>query len=235
MKKVTAVIGSPRADKSTTAMLTKNFLELVKENCPELEYEILMLDGSLAFCRGCMGCTKAGECIIKDGLQPIQQKLKESDMIILGSPVYVHGVSAQLKAFADRVFVWLHTLRLFGKPSISVITTAGSGISSTRKFLNMLLYLLGTIPIGCLTAVEYKDRNYFTPESCRRNYASLALRTAGILNGDIKLKPRFLNHFYFWAMKSKAKYGGQWLPYESKHWESSGWSKSSYGKVYKSL
>lgn len=235
MKKATAVIGSPRGDKSTTAMLARNFLELVKEQFPDLEYEIIMLDGSLSHCKGCMACTKTGECIVKDELQAIQQKLKESDLVLLGSPVYVHGVSAQFKVFADRIFVWLHTLRLFGKPSIGIITTAGSGISPTKKFINLILYLLGTIPQGHLIAAEYKDKDYFSPEFCRRNYSLLAARTAKILNGNIKPKPKFMNQLYFWAMKSKAKYGGDWLPYEKNYWESTGWSKSSYGKVYKSL
>jgi multimeric flavodoxin WrbA len=223
MKKITAVIGSPRGSKSTTAMLTKNFMELVKEHCPDLEYEIIMLDGSsLSCCKGCMACTKAGECIIvNDDLQSILQKLKKSDMVILGSPVYVNTVSAQFKVFADRIFVWLHTLRLLGKPSLSVITTAGSGISPTKKYLDMILYLLGTIPMGCLTASEYKNKDYYTMEYCRKKYTPLAIKAAKILNGNIRLKPRFLNNFYFWCMKAKAKYGAEWLPYENTYWKNS--------------
>lgn len=234
MKKVTAVIGSPRGKKSTTAMLAANFLELVKEKCPELEYEIVMLDGSsLSHCRGCMACTKTGECVIKDELQAIRIKLLESDLVVLGSPVYVNSVSAQFKAFADRIFVWLHILRLIGKPSLSVVTTAGSGLRPTQKFLDLILYLLGTIPLGRLAGVEYKDRDYTTMEYCRRKYAPLALKTANILNGNTSLKPRLANSFYFWCMKSKARYGADQLTFENSYWKEKGWFGVSYRKVFR--
>lgn len=235
MKKAIAVIGSPRGSKSTTAMLARNFLELVKSHYPDLDYEIIMLEGSLTHCKGCMACTKVGECVIHDELQSIQQKLKQCDLVILGSPVYVHGVSAQFKAFADRIFVWLHTLRLIGKPSVSVITTDGSGIRPTQKFLDLILYLLGTIPLGRITAAEYKNKDYYTMEYCKSRYSTLAKKTARILSGEASLKPRFLNSFYFWCMKSKAKYGAERLPYENEHWKSSGWFNSTYSEVYKSL
>ncbi|MCX7921449.1 MAG: flavodoxin family protein [Clostridia bacterium] len=236
MKKITAIIGSPRGENSTTAKLTKNFLELVREYNPNARYEIIMLDGtSIGYCKGCMACTKIGECVVKDGLQDIQMKIKNSDMVILGSPVYVHGVSAQFKTFADRIFVWLHTLRLIGKPSMMVITTAGSGISPTRKFLNLILYLLGTIPLGRLEANEYFNNDYTSMDFCRRKYEGLAKKVANILNDNKKLKPKLMNNYYFWAMKSKAKFGAQWLPYENKYWESKGWFKMSYNKVFKSL
>lgn len=234
MKKATAVIGSPRGDKSTTAMLATNFLELVKEKCPELEYEIVMLDGTgLSHCRGCMACTKTGECVIRDELHAIRCKLLESDLVILGSPVYVNSVSAQFKAFADRIFVWLHILRLMGKPSLSIVTTAGSGLRPTQRFLDLILYLLGTIPLGRLAGVEYKDREYYSMEYCRRKYASLALKTASILNGCAKLKPRLANSFYFWCMKSKARYGSDQLNYENSYWKEKGWFNASYGKVFR--
>ncbi|MCX7710275.1 MAG: flavodoxin family protein [Clostridia bacterium] len=236
MKKITAVIGSPRGEKSTTAAMVTNFLELVKEYNQEVEYELILLDGSnMAYCKGCMACTKVGECVVKDGLQQVQAKLKESDLVILGSPVYVDHVSAQFKTFADRTFIWLHTLRLFGKPSLCAITTAGSGLKPARKFIHLIQYLLGTIPVGTLEAVEYFDRDYATMDFCRKKYSGLAQKVAKILKEEIKLKPKFMNQFYFWAMKSKAKYGAEWLPYENKFWKDSGWGKLSYSKVYRQM
>lgn len=234
MKTITAVIGSPRGEKSTTRVLTQNFLDLVREYDPGVAYEIVMLDGGVGYCRGCMACTKTGECVVPDQLQNIEAKLKASDMIMLGSPVYVHGVSAQMKTFADRIFVYLHTLRFLGKPSLWVVTTAGSGISSTRKFLKLVLYLLGTIPIGGLEANEYFQREYVSMDFCRKRYGKLAKKTAEILNGQ-KLTPRLMNQYYFWAMKSKAKYGAEWLPYEHKYWTEKGWFGLSYGKALRSM
>lgn len=236
MKKIVALVGSPRGEKSTTAMLVTNFLELVKEYNKEVEYEVVLLDGKgIDYCKGCMACTKVGECVVKDGLQDIQAKMKECDLLILGSPVYVDHVSAQFKTFADRIFVWLHTLRLIGKPSMSVVTTAGSGLKPARKFLKLIQYLFGTIPVGSLEAVEYFERDYTSMDFCRRKYSKLAQKVAKTLSGEIRLKPTFMNKFYFWAMKTKSKYGAEWLPYENKHWTETGWNKSSYTKVFNSM
>ena len=109
MKKIFALIGSPNGEKSNTRTMTLDFLNMIKEYCPNIEYEVFMLGGAnLQFCKGCWECTKTGACVIKDDLQEIQQKILKSDLFILGSPVYVQHISAQTKVFFDRIYVfWL--------------------------------------------------------------------------------------------------------------------------------
>ena len=45
------------------------------------------------------------DCFQQDGMQVVYDKLKCADVIVVASPVYFYGVSAQLKAIIDR----LHT------------------------------------------------------------------------------------------------------------------------------
>jgi multimeric flavodoxin WrbA len=234
MKKVVAIIGSPRGKDSITSGLTVNFLELVKEHYDDFRYEIITLDAgkNLGYCRGCMACTKTGECIIKDDLQGIQDAVKKCDFLILGSPVYVHSVSSQFKAFVDRTFVWLHTMRLMGKPSLSVVTTAGSGSGPTKKNIRMILYLLGSIPVGSIAGNRFLNKDFATREYCKRKYGKLAKRVAGIVSGKIMLKPNIFNHYYFWAMKSKSKYAKDELPFEHRYWIETGLSKMSCRKAF---
>ena len=63
--------------------------------------------GGLAPCIGCNSCfDRAGhECFQQDDMQVVYDKLKCADVIVVASPVYFYGVSAQLKAIIDR----LHT------------------------------------------------------------------------------------------------------------------------------
>ncbi len=58
-------------------------------------------------CIGCNTCftSPGNECVQEDDMPLIYRKLKETDMIVIASPVYFYGLSSQLKAVIDR----LHT------------------------------------------------------------------------------------------------------------------------------
>ena len=53
-------------------------------------------------CQDCGGCEKTGECVIKDDMVEIRQAIRDADRIILASPVFFFGLSAQAKAVIDR-------------------------------------------------------------------------------------------------------------------------------------
>lgn len=58
-------------------------------------------------CTGCNCCfTQEGNrCVQQDDMQRLYPKLAAADVLVIASPVYFYGVSAQLKAVIDR----LHT------------------------------------------------------------------------------------------------------------------------------
>ena len=56
----------------------------------------------IGFCTHCNHCLKHKECIIKDDMNTVYSLLKEADGIIVATPVYNGGVSAQTKALLDR-------------------------------------------------------------------------------------------------------------------------------------
>lgn len=58
-------------------------------------------------CIGCNSCfTREGnQCFQKDDMTEIYEKLRNADIVVIASPVYFYGISAQLKAIIDR----LHT------------------------------------------------------------------------------------------------------------------------------
>lgn len=229
MKKVIAVIGSPNNQKSNTVTMTRDFLELVKEYNREVEYEIISLgDKDIQMCRGCWGCTISGKCVIKDDMEEIRQKILECDFLILGSPVYVHQISAQMKVFFDRIFVWVHTVKLIGKPALTSVTTGGSGRRPTEKYLTSMMTVLGSMVVGHLRGIGYKPGHFPNRERCKQKHRKLAKKVADILGNRKKVKPTWKNSFYFWAMKSKAKYGGEQLRFENNYWREKGWLDLSY-------
>lgn len=53
-------------------------------------------------CTGCGHCENEGECIFKDDMTLLYRKIDAANRIVIGSPIYFYGVTAQTKAFIDR-------------------------------------------------------------------------------------------------------------------------------------
>ncbi len=100
--KVVAINGSARKDGNTSILIEKVFEELRKE---KIHCEQIQLAGhTVRGCKACMACysKKNKKCITDDIANECIAKMIEADAIILGSPVYVTDVSAEMKALIDR-------------------------------------------------------------------------------------------------------------------------------------
>lgn len=55
-------------------------------------------------CIGCNACfkSKTNTCVQKDDMPLVYEKMAVADMLVIASPVYFYGLSAQLKAIIDR-------------------------------------------------------------------------------------------------------------------------------------
>jgi multimeric flavodoxin WrbA len=98
--KVLALLGSPRK-KGNTESLLRAVLEGVVAGggSPEL---VRLCDLHIDPCIGCGGCAKTGRCVLADDMQVLYPKIGEADRVILASPIYFYGITAQAKAFVDR-------------------------------------------------------------------------------------------------------------------------------------
>jgi multimeric flavodoxin WrbA len=101
--KVVAFNGSARKDGNTAILIKYVFEELEKEG---IETEMVQLAGRKI--RGCMACYKCFKnkdrrCAVTDDVaNECIQKMDAADGIILGSPTYFSGVTAEMKALIDR-------------------------------------------------------------------------------------------------------------------------------------
>ena len=101
--KILAVNGSPRGKKSNTDRILQPFLEGARQ--AGAEAEMVYLQGKkINYCLGCFTCwTKTpGVCVHQDDMPPLLEKMRQADMIIYATPLYVFTVSAQMKTFMDR-------------------------------------------------------------------------------------------------------------------------------------
>jgi multimeric flavodoxin WrbA len=95
--KLVAFLGSPRIGGNTDILLDK-FLEGFKG-----EGEKIILNKlKISPCQNCESCFKDGNCIIRDDMQEIYPKIVSADRIIIASPIFFMGLSAQTKLMIDR-------------------------------------------------------------------------------------------------------------------------------------
>ncbi|MBQ8134328.1 MAG: flavodoxin family protein [Clostridia bacterium] len=104
MSRILVLAGSVRKG-GNTDLLVQAFAEGAEKNH---EVEIVSVaDYKVNPCIGCNSCFKreGNQCFQKDDMPLIYEKLKNTDILVIASPVYFYGISAQLKAVVDR----LHT------------------------------------------------------------------------------------------------------------------------------
>lgn len=101
--KVLAFNGSPRNENATTECLVGHFLDGAREAGAETEI-IRVAQKKINYCKGCFNCwfVTPGRCIHNDDMPEIREKIKRSDILVYGTPLYVDGVTAQLKTMMDR-------------------------------------------------------------------------------------------------------------------------------------
>ncbi|MBQ9569070.1 MAG: flavodoxin family protein, partial [Alloprevotella sp.] len=112
MKKIIIIDGGPRKTFNTAAMLQK-FEEGARSVSKELEVKTVRLYAlDYKGCMACMACKikdKASHvCKFRDALTPVLEDIAMADGLVLGSPNYFGEVTAQMRAFLERLaFPWL--------------------------------------------------------------------------------------------------------------------------------
>jgi len=98
--KTLIVLGSPRK-KGNSELLIEQIESGIKEagsSCERIRLEGMDIHP----CLGCGSCEKTGRCVIQDDMQGLYDKIDGADRLIIASPIYFYGVTAQTKAFIDR-------------------------------------------------------------------------------------------------------------------------------------
>jgi multimeric flavodoxin WrbA len=126
--KVTAFNGSPRPDGNTSILLKAALAPIAAAG---IQTELVQVGGTnIHGCRACMACTKLKNKRCADDSDPLNdflQKMIDSDGILLGSPSYFCGLTAEMKALIDRAgFVAAYNDRLFSRK-------VAAGIAAHRR------------------------------------------------------------------------------------------------------
>ncbi len=103
MKKIMILNGSPRKNGNTSTLIEK-FCAGARQKGNECE--VFHLDSmNINGCKGCFGCDKNREypCVQKDDMQKIYSSYRETDVVVLASPLYYWHLSGQLMIAINRL------------------------------------------------------------------------------------------------------------------------------------
>ena len=127
--------GSPRK---------KNTWSMVKQAKTNLEgefEEIQLMKAKIPMCNGCFKCIMEGEehCPHHESVNPIVEKIRWADGLIIASPVYAMNVTGLIKNFFDHTAYLYHRPEFFEKKALIVVSTAGAGQKDVAKYIDETL------------------------------------------------------------------------------------------------
>ena len=98
--KVLGIMGSPRMQGNTDLMLD----EALKGSASQgAEVEKILADKlQITACKEYYACLKDGNCVIKDDMDAVYEKLLAADAVIIASPIFFYTISAQLMPLISR-------------------------------------------------------------------------------------------------------------------------------------
>lgn len=157
--KIFCYIGSNNGEKSTTALIAKELIKMiVAKRKGQVEYSIYTgKDTKIHECSGCLQCFGTGSCPYdqSDDMGEIKKKMLEANILILGSPVYFHSVSGNMKTFFDRISYWTHLMKLTGKIGVAISTSGGNGLQYVDSYISKLYDFLGVYNVGSIMKETY--------------------------------------------------------------------------------
>lgn len=184
MKKLVAIVGSPRGTNSETYKLISNIIKVMKNKNKNLSAKIFNLsDLNIHECIGCSQCfLRCSSCVnFNDSMTEIEEALIQSDFIIFGSPVYAHNVTSEMKKFIDRISHFIHIMKFTGKYGLAVSTSSSNGNVFVNNYLVKIMECLG---IKIVDSISYMSLLEFDEQKL-----STAIQTSlNLLNNKLDIK-----------------------------------------------
>ena len=149
--RVLGIVGSPRRGGNTETLVDEVLMGA--EEVGATTEKVVLSEAEVSPCKACNECRRDGRCSQEDDMVALLEKMKQSEVWVLGTPVYWWGPTAQFKAFIDR---WYGVERgvFRGRRVILAIPLGGSEhyARHTLGMLTDILDYLGSLQSSVLLA-----------------------------------------------------------------------------------
>ncbi|OPY36280.1 MAG: Iron-sulfur flavoprotein [Methanoregula sp. PtaU1.Bin051] len=147
-KKVLLISGSPRK-KGNTAQIIAECAKMIEAQ--GIKTEIISFSGKkIESCIACYKCAGTGRCILKDGLNDIIRKLRQSKGFIVASPVYFGTARGDVMNALQRIGMcsMAHDGFLSGKIGGPIAIARRGGHTATLQEMLMFFLINEMIVVG---------------------------------------------------------------------------------------
>ena len=104
-RKIVVVNAGPRKGWNTDTLITEAAKGAEAAGAEIVKFDLFRME-KYTGCISCFGCKKEknkGHCIVKDGLTPVLDAIRECDGLIIGSPNYLSEMTASFRALYERL------------------------------------------------------------------------------------------------------------------------------------
>jgi multimeric flavodoxin WrbA len=146
---IVGICGSPR--EQATDHVLKEALKMLEQQGFETRFYTVRAK-HIGFCTHCDYCLEHKECTFKDDMQEVYSLLKNAKGIIIATPVYNGGISAQTKAIMDRCRAMVAADPKFFKHKIGMAIALGGdragGQEQAIQQIHTFYILNGMVPVS---------------------------------------------------------------------------------------
>lgn len=160
-KRIVILNGSPRRN-GNTSLLVREFAKGA-ESAGHTVTEFFLSGLHIQGCRGCFGGRSGRDypCVQRDDMEQIYPAVRESDVVVLASPLYYWNLSGQLRTAMDRLFALEehdgNLLRGHGRSGVLLMSAEGHGFEDVLTYYNHLMEHLQWTDLGHVLAGGNKD------------------------------------------------------------------------------
>ena len=204
--------GSPR--KKNTYGIVKQ----IKSNLDGEFEEVNLINQKIPLCNGCHKCIMESEtqCPHFEMVNPIVEKIKDCDGLIITSPVYALNVTGLLKNFIDHTAYIYHRPAFFDKKALIVVSTAGAGHKKVAGYIDETLRHWGFNKVYKI-AVKCGGKDHLETKEIDK--------TAQKFRNDVESKklhnPKFIDIIFYNAWRVMAQSDEPIQP-DKEYWKNTG-------------
>ena len=211
MKKVLVFNGSPRPTGNTTHLL-KAFVSGLEDKgvVPEIFHPYRL---NIKECTGCLRCNVLKRCSLReDDWEDLSKKIVESEVLVFGSPIYFHHVSAQVKKIIDRFRSFVHVQLTEGglkhtphtewnKDFVLLLSLGSSDNADAQPVIDLFEYMVqilgkkNRLHIICANRLAVTKQLTLSKDELKQLYPKLGL-SGSLAEEDYKRNQDLLNQCF---------------------------------------
>ena len=134
-----------------------------------VESEIVWTGNKITGCMAGWSCKKTGRCVIDDLVNEVAEKMKSSDGLIVGTPVYYASPNGTLLSFLDRLF-FSSSAHMKFKPASMIASARRAGTTASLDVLSKY-FSINQMPV--VSSTYWNMVHGFTPEDVEKDLEGL--------------------------------------------------------------